>query len=242
MAAYLSNKGFKVLVIDFDSQHNLSTGYKIPEDFPYTVFDLLNGEGELQLSHKKENMWILAGSDQIDTKIFEIDLLKNRLEQLEKHFREYEEIPFDFVLIDCSPSDLKNKYNDKGKLVPKLNQIALYASNSFLVPLVHEEYAVKGLEKFMNDAGNFKEEHNLSYQVAGVFFNKVEVNTKNFKEYYKYLREEIPEEWFIETFIRKDSKIGVAVATGKDIWEIDSDCRAAEGFTNLCEEVLTNIN
>lgn len=242
MGGYLSNKGHKVLLIDFDSQRNLSTGYGIKEDFPYTVFDLLNGEGIVKLTRKKENLWILAGSELIETKIFELNLLKDRLEQLEKHFREHENIPFDFVLIDCSPSDIKNRYGSNGKLLPKPNQVALYASDSFLVPLLHEEYAVKGLKNFMADAVNFKEDNNLNFKVAGVFFNKVEVNTRNFKEYYKYLQGEVPEDWFIKSFIRKDSKIGLAVAAGKDIWEIDDKCRAAEGFTNLCEEVLTNIN
>ncbi len=242
MAAYLARRGSKVLVIDFESQRNLSTGYGIPEDYPYTVFDILNGKEGLRLVNKKRNLYILAGSDLIDTKLFAMDILKKRLVVLEKLFREQNGITFDYCLIDCSPSDLKNKYDEKGKLLPKLNQIALCASNSFLVPLVHEEYSVVGLEKFMYDAAQFKKEFNPGLKVAGVFFNRVEVNTRNFKKYYADVQEDVPEEYFIKTFVRKDARIGDAVKAGESIFEVAPKSRAAKDFSKLCREMLNNIN
>lgn len=242
MAAYLARRGHKVLVIDFESQRNLSTGYGIAEDYPYTVFDMLNGKEGLRLVNKKGNLYILAGSDLIDTKLFEMDILKKRLTVLEKMFREQNGIAFDYCIIDCSPSDLKNKYGEDGKLLPKLNQIALRASDSFLIPLVHEKYSVVGLEKFMYDAAQFKKEFNPELKVAGVFFNRVEKNTRDFKKYYADVQEAVPDNYFIKTYVRKDVRIGNAVDAGESIFEVAPKSRAAKDFSKLCREMLKNIN
>ncbi|MEO0902757.1 MAG: ParA family protein, partial [Bacteroidota bacterium] len=221
---------------------NLSTGYGIPEDYPYTVFNMLKGESGLRLVNKKRNLYILAGSEYIDTKVFPMEILKTRLNQLEKMFKEETGIAFDYCLVDCSPSDIKIKTDEKGKVIPKLNQIALYASDSFLVPLVHEEYAVTGLERFMRDAAQFKNEYNPKLKVAGVFFNRVEKHTLDFKKYYKQVKEEVPSEYFLETYVRKDARIGIAIISGESIFEIAPKSRAAKDFSQLCREMLKKVS
>lgn len=242
MAAYLAKKGHKVLVIDFEPQRNLSTGYGIPEDYPYTVFDMLNGKSGVRLKNKKRNLYILAGSDKIDTVLFPLDLLKKRIAVLEKMFKEEHGITFDYCLIDCSPSDLKKKYDPQGNLLPKLNQIALYASDSFVVPLVAEKFAVDGLAKFMYDAADFKKEFNPHLTVGGVFFNVVEERTRRFKKYYQEVQEAVPETYFVKAYVRKDVRIGDATEEGESIFEVAPKSRAAQDFSKLCREMLKKIN
>ncbi|MEO2050235.1 MAG: ParA family protein [Allomuricauda sp.] len=241
MAAYLAKRGNKILLIDFEAQRNLSIGYGIPEDYPYTVFDMLNGKAGLRLKNKKRNLYILAGSDMIDTEVYPLDILKKRLEVLEKMFKKEHDITFDYAIIDCSPSDLKNKYA-KGKLQPKLNQIALYASDAFIVPLVHEKYAVDGLANFMYDAAAFKKEFNPSLKVGGVFFNIVEENTRRFKKYYQEVQDSVPDDYFLKTFVRKDVQIADATDEGESIFEVAPKSRSAKDYSKLCREILNKIN
>ncbi len=241
MAAYLAKRGKKVLLIDFEAQRNLSIGYGIPDDYPYTVFDMLKGKPGLRLKNKKSNLYILAGSDLIDTEVYPLEVLKKRLATLEKMFKNEYSIRFDYAIIDCSPSDLKNKYAG-GKLQPKLNQIALYASDAFIIPLVHEKFAVDGLANFMGDALSFKKEFNPSLKVGGVFFNIVEVNTRRFKRYYDEVMEGVPEKYFIKTFVRKDAKIADATEEGDSIFEVAPKSRSAKDYSKLVREILTKID
>ncbi len=242
MAAYLAKRGNKILLIDFEAQRNLSIGYGIPEDYPYTVFDMLNGDAGIRLKNKKTNLYILPGSEMIDTKVYSLDVLKNRMAALYHFFKEEFKIVFDYAIIDCSPSDLKNKYDGKGKLQPKLNQLALYASDAFIIPLVHEKFAVDGFSNFIADAISFKAEFNPSLTMGGVFFNKVEENTRRFKKYYEIVKESIPEEYFIKSYVRKDVLISDAADEGKSIFELAPNSRSAKDYSKLCRELLTKIN
>ena len=54
LGAALSEMGNRVLLIDFDSQRNLSDGYKIPEDYSYTIKNFLDGDGDFRVTQKKE--------------------------------------------------------------------------------------------------------------------------------------------------------------------------------------------
>ena len=242
LAAYLARKRKKVLVVDFDSQRNLSKGFGVPKDYPYTVFDMMQGKSGLRLNQKKKNLFILAGSRLLDTVQFKMDLLRNRLETLEEIFENEHDLKFDYCIIDCSPSDIKEKFDDKGKLLPKPNQIALYASDMFIIPLVAEEYAIDGLQGFINDASDFKNKYHKDLKIGGVFFNIVEQRSRYYKKYSKELKEMIPDEYYINAFVPKDVRIKDAALKGESIFDIDSECRAAKGYKMLCNEILKKLN
>ena len=70
--------------------------------------------------------------------------------------------------------------NGKKMFLPKINQIALAASNFITIPLVTDRFSVKGLQRFIKDIISLKKEFNPTLDIAGVFFNKVNVIEKNF--------------------------------------------------------------
>ena len=97
LAAGFAKKGSKVLVIDFDSQKNQSLGYKLDDDNPYTVVDFLEQKEGLEFTQKGEhnNIYVLAGSEQLESYRLGRYALRESLELLEDFF--------DYVLIDCPP-------------------------------------------------------------------------------------------------------------------------------------------
>lgn len=242
LAAYLAKRGYKVLIVDFDPQRNLSEGYGIPEDYPYTVLDMLNGKSGVRLKNKKGGLYILAGDKMLDTVLFPLEILKSRLDTLDKMFSKEHGIDFDYCVVDCSPSDIKEKFYPDGKLLPKLNQIALFASNMFVVPLLHKKFAVDGLANFMYDASNFKEKYNPDLKVGGVFFNVVTERARSFKKYYKEVKDAVPPDFFLNSYVRKDVRIEDATDVGKSIFEVDPNSRAAKDYSKLTRELLKKLN
>ena len=69
LAASFAQQGKKVLVIDFDSQKNLSLGYKLDENPPYTIINFLQQDEGLEFTQKSEynNVFVLAGSEQLES-------------------------------------------------------------------------------------------------------------------------------------------------------------------------------
>jgi cellulose biosynthesis protein BcsQ len=101
---------------------------------------------------------------------------------------------------------------------------------------------VDGFSNFIADAISFKAEFNPSLTMGGVFFNKVEENTRRFKKYYEIVKESIPEEYFIKSYVRKDVLISDAADEGKSIFELAPNSRSAKDYSKLCRELLTKIN
>lgn len=244
LSAYLAKRGNKVLVIDFDSQCNLSSGYQIDIDQDtYSIMDLLMGKASgLKFKSKLKNHYVLPGSKILDTRSFEIDVLKKRLPALAQMIEDEINLTFDYMIIDCSPTDMKTRFDIAGKAQYKLNQLALVASDHVVVPLLADEFSKDGLKGLLDDILVLKKEHNPELTIGGVFFNNVMVNEKGFKNYYTELKASIPERFFIKTFVRKDVKIKDALGLGLSIFQVAPKSRAAKDYTNLCKELLKKID
>lgn len=241
LGAKLAVLGYKVLCVDFDPQTDLSHGFKIEEDYPYTVFDFLNGIGDFQLKQKADNLYIMAGSLNLDSKRYDRNLLKDRLQQLNDALIQQKK-GFDFVVVDCQPQPLVDKKDEKNNPIPTLNEIALIASNYIIVPLGVDEYSIKGLDNFIPGILRIKKNYNSSLTIAGIFFNMVLTNEKDFRKFYKLLENSAAKEFFLEDFIRKDVKIKEAVGEGKTIFQLAPKSRAAKDFEKVCNQILININ
>lgn len=246
LAAILALKGFKVLVLDFDPQTSLSIGYKITKENQYTILDLLEGKEGFRVTSKADNLHVLAGSKFLNSKVRDINILKTRLKQLNALSINNNQKPYDFVIIDCSPTSIKKLILEKEKgektHIPNLNEIALTASNYAMIPLHSEEYSIAGLKDVINDVMSLKDGFNSELDIAGVFFSMVMKNEKSFKSYYKEIKESIPEKYFFNTYIRKDKKIEESKTIGQSIFYKSPNANAALDYNDLCDELLKRIN
>ncbi len=223
-----ATKNKKVLLIDFDSQCNLSLGLKV-EGEGFTIADFLEKKGNIKFSEKGNfnNIFVLEGSELLE----EIDLDQN---SLNTSIQAIEGI-FDYVIIDCPPSKpLTNKLS--------LAEVALFASDYVISPIEAEEFAISGVYKLYPAIMGLKAKYDLKFTYLGFFFNKVMVRSKDFKKYYLEIQESVVKDALFKTFIRQDINVNEAKKRGKTIFEISPNSRASIDFKNLHTEILKKIS
>lgn len=227
LGASFSELGNKVLIIDFDSQRNLSIGYKIPKDFPYTVKDFIEKTGNLRLKQKGENLFIMAGDRKIEDSLYKRESLQTMIEIIGNKMN------LDYVIIDCPPRPLSNKVG--------LGEIALCASDYVLSPIEAEEYSIEGINELLPSVKRIIDNYNPKLKFLGFFFNKVLTNTRNFREYSEVAQKQAGK-YFLETFVRQDVNVENAKKEGKTIFQVAPHSRASEDYKNLVQEIINKIN
>ena len=222
LGACLAQMGKSVLLVDFDSQMDLTHGSGI-KDPEYTIIDLLtDSKKKLKFRTRAENLTILAGSADLTAARFKRDSLKKALTPLKPHF--------DYILLDCPPEGI-NTY------ALSLPEIALHACDNFLIPLFPNEYAVKNCNSFLGRVMEVVQPKNKDLVFSGFFFGKVLVTSKKHKKYSEMMKKVAPELIF-KNFVRQDSQVDHAVSVGKTIFQFNPSCRAADDYRKLTKEFI----
>ena len=227
LGASLASKGKKVLLIDFDSQMNLSQGYKLDSN-TYTINDFLNQKEGLQLTQrgKYENIYILAGDKHLEEIELDRLALKNSIDQLDNYF--------DYILIDCPPKPINKKLS--------LGEIAVNASDYILSPISDDEFSLNGITSLLHALFEIKAKYSLNFEYLGFFFNKVLSNSADFKEYYSdFQKDEFTNNFMLKSFVRQDRTVRKAVKIGKSVFDVDSKCRASKDYKALIKEIKEKI-
>ncbi len=184
LSAYVAKAGKKVLLIDFDPQGNSTSGYGIEKNqLELTCYDFLMGDctaDKVIAPTMVENLSILPCN--IDLAAAEVDLvnvpsresvLKNRLADVKNDY--------DYVFIDCPPS------------LGLLTLNALVASDSVIIPIQSEFFALEGLSQLMNTIKIVKMRLNAKLSINGVVLTMYDTRTTMSKqvtaEIYKYFGE-----------------------------------------------------
>lgn len=227
IGAYLANNNNKVLLIDFDPQCDLShgVGVDVNEDH-YDVNDFLTGEEGLKFVEVQENMWILPGHKFFVASLFGKKALSNQVQILDNIF--------DFILIDCPPTTINHI-----DVVP--GDLALNASDYFLVPIEADEYPIKNLNVFLGSVYKLVENENLNLDFAGVFFSNVLVTKSSYPQFKDILIDNGIGDYLFESYIRQDSEVQKAVSQGETIFTYSPKCRASKDFQKLGAELLKKI-
>tara|TARA_R110000868_G_scaffold411726_1_gene708118 strand:- start:2054 stop:2836 length:783 start_codon:yes stop_codon:yes gene_type:complete len=238
LGASLANKGFKTLLIDFDSQCDLShnIGVNISDD-EYNVIDLLENSKEFSPLERAPNLFVVAGSLDFISNAYAINILKQVLEKDRNGFsiKNY----FDFILIDCPPSKISNLSASK-KYNHSEIELALFASDFFMIPLKADDFSVKNANTFLGKATDFIKGNKLDIQFLGFFFSCI-LLTENSLEYYTDMFKKSSSDLLLDSFIRQDAEVKKAVQLGKTIFQHKPTCRAAEDYIMLTNEFLNII-
>ncbi len=226
IGAYIALAGKKVVLVDFDSQGNMSSGVGVSNDKP-TVYELLAGQVEAEQAVKHTTIPNLdAISAGIDLSGAAIELvnqenreyfLKNALEPLKSKY--------DYILIDCPPS--------LGLLT--LNGLA--AADSVLIPMQCEYFALEGITLLLQTVKNVQEKVNPNLRIGGIFFTMYDSRTRlaqdvvmQVKAYFKDL--------VFNTIIPRNVRLSEAPSHGLPVCKYDPDCVGAKSYEKLAEEVI----
>lgn len=235
LGACLSNKGFKTLLIDFDSQCDLShnVGIDINEE-PYSVVDFLEDSKPFTAIEKAPNFFIVPGSNNFVSNKYSLPTLKKILNKKNNGISINDF--FDYILIDCPPSkivisDVNRKYHYSEI------ELALYASDFFMIPLKADDFSVKNANTFLGKVFKFINKTEIDVEFLGFFFSSI-LLTENSYKYYSEMFKENSKNLLLNTFIRQDSEVKKAVQLGKTIFQHKPQCRAAKDYIKLTNEFL----
>jgi len=234
LGASLSNRGYKVLLIDFDSQCDLShnVGVDVSENH-YNIENLMEESKEFAPVEKAPNLFVVSGSIDFTSFKYKLPTLKKALNKNRNGFVIADF--FDFIFIDCPPSKVVLGRNNHSEI-----ELALYASDFFLIPLKADDFSVKNANTFLGKASAFIEQNNISIQFLGFFFGSILI-TENSLEHYSKLINDNSENLLLKSYIRQDAEVKKAVQLGKTIFQHKPTCRAANDYTSFTSEFLQII-
>lgn len=236
LGSALAQKGYKTLLIDLDPQCDLTHSVGIKSNDFFNVVDFIENKQNLNFREKADNFYILPGSDDFISNKYKRTALKDAL---------YKEYPngqsindhFDFIFIDCPPSKI-NIENSNKKFEFSEIEIALSASDFFMIPLKADDFSVKNADKFLGKVSTFIKAHKLNINFLGFFFGCI-LNTENSKDYYTQIFNNST--LLFDAYIRQDAQVKKAVQKGLTIFQHNPNCRSANDYIALTEEFLTRL-
>jgi chromosome partitioning protein len=228
LGACLASLGKRVLLIDIDPQGNTTSGIGINKaDVSYDIYDVLINEiaaEEAVLPTSVEHLSILPATIQLAGAEIELVPTMSREVRLRQALQPLKS-QFDYMLIDCPPS------------LGLLTINSLTASDSVLIPIQCEYYALEGLSQLLNTIRMVQKHLNTSLEIEGVLLTMLDARTnlglQVIEEVKKYFREKV-----YATVIPRNVRLGEAPSHGQSIIQYDPRSRGAEVYLELAKEVV----
>jgi len=228
LSAYLAVLGQKVLMIDLDAQGNATSGVGI-EKFKglKTVNELISGEctfDEVVVETEIEGFDVIPSTVDLAAADVSLVSMPQREKVLKKVLDEVKN-KYDFIMIDCSPS------------LGLLTINALTASDSVIIPMQCEFYALDGLTQLMNTIRLVKHHLNPDLDVEGVVRtmkdNRSNLINQVSQEIIKFFKNKV-----FDTYIPRNIRLAEAPSHGLPIVLYDPTSKGAEAYLSLAEEFL----
>ena len=233
LAAALGVLEKKVLKIDADPQANASSGLGFdPSDKNDSLYQVITDSLEINnviKNTKSPNLDIIQSS--IDLVAIEIELvdLENREYRLKEKIEDIKK-DYDFILIDCAPS------------LGLITLNALTCSDSVLIPIQCEYFALEGLGKLLNTIKSVQKIHNKDLDIEGILLTMYDSRLRLSNQVVEEVKKHFGEIVF-NTIIQRNIKLGEAPGFGKDIITYDVTSKGTKNYLSLADEIIKkNIN
>jgi chromosome partitioning protein len=221
----------KILLIDLDPQGNLSTGIGVTEkQRKISVYDLITQSSSINktiLETKIPNLKIIPSNINLSGIEFELAADEDRTNKLNKKINELKE-GYDFVLIDCPPS------------LGILTVNSLVASDSVLVPLQCEFYALEGLAQLLRTIEKIKDNLNPNLFLEGVILTMFDSRNRLSDDVVADAREHLGKKVF-ETIIPRNVRLSEAPSHGLPAIIYDQRCIGSLAYIDLAKELINRL-
>lgn len=228
MASYLAVMGKRVLLVDLDPQGNASSSLGIDKDNNLkTIYNVIVDDNlldEVIIKSKVDNLDIVPSN--VDLAGAEIELVQmNNREKVVKKILQTVRNSYDFICIDCPPS------------LGLLTVNALTASNSIIIPIQCEYFALEGLTQLMYTIKLVKKHLNPEITVEGVVLtmkdSRSNLGNSVAADITKYFNNKV-----YDTIIPRNIRLAEAPSYGEPICLYDPKCSGAFAYKMLTEEFL----
>ena len=228
LAASLGVLEKKVLLIDADPQANATSGLGLE------VENVNKGTYQI-LEHtiRAEDAIVSTGSPNVDIIPAHIDLVAIEIELVDKDEREYMlkkaikglKPKYDYILIDCAPS------------LGLLTLNALTASDSVVIPIQCEYFALEGLGKLLNTIKSVQKIHNATLDIEGLLLtmydSRLRLSNQVVEEVQKHFNEMV-----FKTIIQRNIRLSEAPSYGESIINYDAASKGASNYLSLAHEII----
>ena len=229
LSTILAKKGKKVLLIDTDPQGNATSGLGVSKDVELSVYDILIGDTEFDETLQEtaiKNLKVcpsnisLAGAEvQLVSMMSREQRLKTKLDKIKDQY--------DYILIDCPPS------------LGLVTLNAFTASDSVLIPVQCEYFALEGLGQLLNTVNLVKKHLNKNLEIEGALLTMYDARTNLsnpvVKEEKKYFEDKV-----YKTVIPRNVRLSEAPSYGMPITVYDPRSKGAKAYEKFAKELLKN--
>jgi chromosome partitioning protein len=228
LAASLAALEKKVLIVDSDPQANATSGIGIdPKKIKNTLYDcLIDGKepGEAIIDCEVDNLSLFPSN--IDLVGAEIEMLdRPEREKTLKGVLEKIKADYDYIFVDCSPS------------LGLLTVNALTSSDSVIIPVQCEYFALEGLGKLLNTIKIIQGNLNRGLAIEGflltMFDSRLRLSNQVADEVYKHFQQMV-----FKTIIQRNVKLSEAPSFGQPAILYDADSRGTVNYLSLAGELI----
>lgn len=228
LAAALAGEGKRVLLVDADPQANASSGLGIEiRDLDKTIYECLINEIDPKtaiLSTSVENLSIIPSH--IDLVGAEIEMLNiEDKENILKRVLSSLRADYDYILIDCSPS------------LGLITINALTASDSVIIPVQCEFFALEGIAKLLNTIKIIKSNLNPGLRIQGFLLTMYDGRLRLSTQVHDEVRRHFGDLVF-DTVIARNVRLSEAPSHGMSVIEYDKSSKGAKSYIKLAKELI----
>lgn len=229
LSAYLGSRDKKVLCIDADPQGNSTTAFGIrKKSVNATTYDILIGKARINdavVETEFRNVSIVPATESLAGVEIELINIENRVNRLKMQLLTIKD-DYDYIFIDCPPA------------LGSLTINALVASDSVIVPMLAEFFALEGLSQLVNTIKIVKTNYNPSLEIEGILFTMFDGRLNIANDVVAEVEKYFPGKVF-KTKIPRNVRISEAPSHGKPIMYYDKSSKGTDSYTLLGLELLS---